>query len=413
MAEFSALLPLHECIANYPSDAPQWGDELLDTTKVSGLASELRKHLVDALLASRQPPLDGPEAVRSYILDGKIMPLKRKWRAYVLDNRRRLMVRHHHGGVRVRSWVSRRVFDATELATKLPLDGGWAYLIVYGGADTILPVTDGKSGSVADDLYRLRNDLPICDVVGWHMLKDGKGVRWWSLAGAGGMDGLDSFDLDPAVLAKSGGNGWGSRQAPQAVERSDKARPLHELIPNWDATDPQWGDELLEADSSNLSGAAQQLRRHMLLATRTGAELTVSNPEEARLRLTERIFRPKVGKWSAYVLDENRRRDMIPSEWGQSARQATSETTPTIEWLQHKLPLPNKGRWLILWWGGGEKVCDGSSELDLLLANDSVADVCAWSLSTFASARAKALVDQNNQQQILTVEACLKLRNNT
>lgn len=401
-----ALEGLHDVFAAWPDDAPRWGDDLL-ATRCDGIAGELRKHLIDAMLSSRQPPIDGPEAVRRYILDGAITPLRRKWRTYVLDNRRRLAVRHHRGGVRVQSWVTRRVPTPEDLRTHLPLGDNWAYLVVYGGGDSALYVRDENGGGIADDLATLRAVLPVCDVVGWQP-NDTGGVRWWSLAGGHGQDGTEPFAIDPVALAAAGGDGWGGA-VKECQQRERNLTPLCELFAEMEPSDPHYGDELADADPGTLSAPARALQRHIQLATRSSADLTVTSAQEARQRLAERLFKPRPGRWSVYALDEQRRRDMIPSEWGRTARQLTSDSVPDLATLEQRLALPYGGRWLVIFWGDPQRILE-SDGLDELLGDPRVADVCSWAWGVFASRRGQVLVDADETTTELTVRACAERR---
>lgn len=393
MASTATLAPLSVCVPGYPGDAPQWGDELLDSD-AEGMPEELRRHIVLALRSSRQPPIDGPEAVRDQVLSGEILPLQRKWRTYALDSRRRLDLARKGGVIRSMSWVSRRAPSAEMLREKLPLGEGGAYLIVYGGNDSILSVTDPSGQSVSDDLSALRAEVPVCDVIGWEA-QGARGIRWWSLAGAAGMDGTTPFELDADLVAACGGTGWGGHTPPTRVQRTTNARKLTELVPGWGSSDPEYGDDLVEAVESSLSETAQVLRRHVLLATRSSSELTVTTPEEARDRLKDRHMVPKDGKWAVYALDEQRRRVMVPSKWGQQAQRIVNEYLPEKEWLAEKLVLPRKGRWLFVYGGWPSDLVKHRDEITALLRDERVADVCSWKehAEVFASFRADCVVE--------------------
>ena len=405
MKDSAELKPLSECVAGYPSDAPHWGDELLESD-TGGLPGELRKHLVLALLSSRQPPLTGPGAVRDNILSGDVLPLSRKWRTYALDGRRRLDVRRQDAGVRTRSWVTRRVPTAAVLQEHLPLSDGGSYLIVYGGAVSVLSVSDTTGVSVADDVRALRASVPVCDVFGWSSISAGStggssGVSWWSLAAGYAAEGLSSSAIDEVLLQRCGGSGWGGFVHEPAATRTTNATPLGELVPDWAASDPQWGDELLEADETSLSRTASLLRRHVRLAARTSGELTIATPAEARQRLADRHLSPKPAAWSVYVLDEARRRVMVPSKWGQTARRFVSEHLPDPSKLDEKLALPRRGRWLYVWGGSTKELVAQAPTLHLLLGDERVADICAWKGETFSSLRAHSTVTKDGVVQEL------------
>lgn len=393
MAGTAMLAPLSVCVPGYPEDAPQWGDELLDAD-ASGFADEIRRHIVLALRSSRQPPIDGPEAVRDQILSGEILPLNKKWRTYALDARRRVDHARHGSAIRQLSWVTRRVPTADELRRRLPLAEGGCYLVVYGGGDRILTVSDPGGSSVASDLASLRSAVPVADVVGW-MPQEQRGVRWWSLAGMAGMDATTPFEIADDVIAACGGPGWGGMEAPVRAHRTTNATALSELIPSWASSDPAYGDDLVEADEEKLSDTAVSLRRHVLLATRSSADLTVATPDEARERLKDRHMVPKEEKWSVYALDDNRKRIMVPSKWGQQALRKVFEALPETEWLAEKLVLPRKGRWLIVWGGFPSQLRDGRETIEALLRDERVADVCSWNdrAGVFASSRANSVME--------------------
>lgn len=405
MVSTAMLAPLSVCVPGYPEDAPQWGDELLDAD-VSGFPDEIRKHIVLALRSSRQPPIDGPEAVRDQILSGEILPLTRKWRTYALDSRKRVDHSRYGTAIRQMSWVTRRVPTAEELQKRLPLQEGGCYLIVYGGGESILTVRDTDGGGVQTDLRNLRAALPVADVVGWNP-QNNVGVRWWSLAGGAGMDVTTPFEIDSDVVLECGGTGWGGHAEPAKAVRVTNSKPFSDLVTGWGVTDPSYGDELIEADEENLTEVAATLRRHVLLATRSSTDLTVATPDEARERLKDRHMVPKDGKWSVYVLDESRRRVMVPSKWGQQALRMTFEELPDSGTLEAKLVLPRKGRWLIVRGGYPTDVRSQQPAIEVLLRDERVADVCSWSerSGVFASSRAMSVVEEDGSVRDLISES--------
>lgn len=395
MARTGQLAPLSACVNGYPSDAPQWGDELLDS-HTTGLADEIRKHLVLALRSSRQPIIDGPESVKGYILRGEILPLSRKWRTYALDGRGRLDQQSWYGGMRSRSWVSRRCPTVEMLQDKLPLSDGGTYLIVYGGTSDVLSLSDKDGNNVASDLRAVRANLSVCDVIGWQM-QGAKGIHWWSIAAGCGMDGTEVLTLDEMLIEQAGGHGWGEGVKPTKVARDTNTHSFSELIADWSATDPEWGDELADADESSLSEVALNVYRHIQLATRTSSELTIANPSEARERLHDRHIVPKKDSWSIYALDEQRRRVMVPSQWGQQAQRFVCDRLPDLEWLAEKLALPRGGRWLFVKEGWPRDLQPESAELEEILRDERVADVCSWRGGVFSSIRAQSVVEADGE----------------
>ena len=403
MTHTAVLEPLSAHILGYSHDAPQWGDELLEA-EVTGLPDDLRRHMVASLTASRERPFDGPSAVADNILEGDILPLERKWRAYALDSQRRLEVRPWKGGVRTRCWTTRRVPDALTLSSKLPIKDGGCYLLLYGGREYILGVRDTKGVSVADDVRALRAALPVCDVIGWDT-SDRSSVHWWSLAG-GYVNGATSGPLDDSVINSCGGIGWGEHPPVPVSSLDDNLKPLSELVKGWATTDPQTGPQLVGADTSTLSDVANWLRRHLILATRSGGELTVTTPQEARTRLADSHLKPANGKFTTWVLDEDRKRVMIPSKWGMIAKRIVTDDAPSIDELRTGAPLPNKGRYLVIWGGDSRNdVFRSNKHVTDLLSQEFVADICAWAGGTFTSLRAELTVFADGTTREATASA--------
>lgn len=384
MPHTAVLEPFSSHIPSYPKDAPQWGDDLLEA-EVEGVAYELRRHLVAALLASRQPPLDGPEAVKNAVLAGEILPLARKWRAYALDSRKRIDVRPWRGGVKTRVWTTKRVPTVEALTEHLPLSDGGCYLIVYGGSASILDVKDDSGRSVPDDLADLTSKLAVCDVVGWDQGGSSE-IEIWSLKAGWRCVGTESFEIDPVTLR---GCNTSKLQSPDTSGPSGNPGtlvPLGDLIPDWETTDPSDGEQLISSDS--LSDVAAWLKRHIMIAVRSGGDVTITNPLEARDHLTERHLKPEQGKFTTWVLDSSRKREMYPSKWGMTAKRVVTDSLPSLDLLHKKAPLPYGGCYLVIWSGDSRNPALTSSDTAALLDSQEVADVCAWAGGNFTSLRA-------------------------
>ena len=384
MPQTAVLEPFSSHIPSYPSDAPQWGDELLEA-EVEGVANELRRHLVAALLASRQPPLDGPEAVKNAVLAGEILPLARKWRAYALDSRKRIDVRPWRGGVKTRVWTTKRVPTAEALNAHLPLSEGGCYLIVYGGSSSILNVKDENGRSVPNDVAELTSQLAVCDVIGWNQ-NDTSDIEFWSLKAGYSCVGTESSEIDFDVLRDSKVT---QLQSPDTTAMSSSTASLvalGDIIPGWLPSDPSDGEHLMNAD--DLSDAAVWFKRHITIAVRSGIDVTITNPMEACEHLTERHLKPEPGKFTTWVLDSSRKREMYPSKWGMTAKRVVSNDPPTLDLLHKRAPLPYGGCYLVVWSGDSRNATFANSDVVSLLDSQEVADVCAWAGGNFTSLRA-------------------------
>lgn len=403
MTHTAVLEPLSVHILGYPKDAPQWGDELLEA-EVTGLPDDLRRHMVASLTASRERPFDGPSAVADNILEGEILPLERKWRAYALDSQRRLEVRPKNGGVRTRCWTTRRVPDADTLSRNLPLHDNGCYLLLYGGRETILNLRDADGVSVAEEVRALRAALPVCDVVGWDT-SDRRSIHWWSLAG-GYVDGVTSEAIGTDVIVECGGLGWGEHPPVPITTAADRLRPLSEMVAGWHATDPNTGPQLVGANLESLSEVANWLRRHIVLATRSGSELTVTTPQEARTRLVDNHLKPVHNKFTTWALDADRKRVMIPSKWGMIAKRIVTENAPDIDELKSGALLPSNGRYIVIWGGDSRsEIFSSNPQIQALLLQDCVADVCAWVGGVFTSHRTGLTVFADGSTKKITTGA--------
>jgi hypothetical protein len=109
---------------------------------------------------------------------------------------------------------------------------------------------------------------------------------------------------------------------------------------------------------------------------------------EARDHLTERHLKPEQGKFTTWVLDSSRKREMYPSKWGMTAKRVVTDALPSLELLHKKAPLPYGGCYLVIWSGDSRSDTLTSSDTATLLDSQEVADVCAWAGGNFTSLRA-------------------------
>jgi hypothetical protein len=258
-------------------------------------------------------------------------------------------------------------------------------LIVYGGSSSILNVRDDNGRSVPDDVAELSSQLAVCDVIGWNQ-SDASGIEIWSLKAGYSCVGTESSEMDPDVLRDSK---VAQLQSPEpAVSSSSTASlvPLDKLIPGWLPSDPSDGEHLINAD--NLSDTAEWFKRHITIAVRSGSDVTITNPMEAREHLTERHLKPEPGKFTTWVLDSTRKREMYPSKWGMTAKRVVSDGPPTLDLLHKRAPLPYGGCYLVIWSGDSRSATFANSDVASLLDSQEVADVCAWAGGNFTSLRA-------------------------
>jgi len=191
MAAPTPIGSLSERILHYPVSAPQDSITLINTEvdvlRQMELAShELqavlnhRRDVLDTIFSYERKPITSAEVVLEMLSAKRplLKPLARKWLFYPLTERReRKLVAHKEGeGMGYQSVLSRKVPTAERLEREAPLPKGGTYLGIYGGSPSILSVS-----TVADEIAELRKQLPVADVVFWH-LETGQPPALYSLA---------------------------------------------------------------------------------------------------------------------------------------------------------------------------------------------------------------------------------------
>jgi hypothetical protein len=206
--------PLSERVTQYPVSAPQDEISLINTDVEAILALGLNDEQAEVVLEHRRAVLD---AIRSYerrpitsaevvleMLSGKyrlLQPLAGRWLTYVLNDRReRKLVPHpsRDGDMTYQNVVTRKVPTATQLRTAAPVPRGGVYLMLWGGSPDIL-----SKWTVADEIAALRREVPVADVLFWH-LETGRPGALYSLVKGQGDRGGELVDFpDPEALERA------------------------------------------------------------------------------------------------------------------------------------------------------------------------------------------------------------------
>jgi hypothetical protein len=118
-----------------------------------------------------------------------------KWNVVALgSDRERTYERAKGTTLRLVHHVSTGLPDPKVLAKKAPLPEGGTYLLIRGGGPDVL--ADPKT---LDAYLRLKNELPVADVVLWD--DDGDIATFWSIGAGVGQRGNAVVDFpDPGVL---------------------------------------------------------------------------------------------------------------------------------------------------------------------------------------------------------------------
>lgn len=205
--------PLSERIQNYPACAPQDTIALINTDYDALKALEVspeelkavldhRRDVIDAARSYERKPITSAEVVLEMLSAKRplIRPMARKWLFYVLtDRRERRLVPHPNGEDMVyQSVLTRKVPTVEKLKKDAPLPKGGVYLGIYGGGPDILSVS-----TVAEEVQALQRELPVADILFWH-LEAGQPPALYSLAkGQGDRGGKAVSFPSPTHLEKA------------------------------------------------------------------------------------------------------------------------------------------------------------------------------------------------------------------
>lgn len=185
--------------------------------------------------------------------------------------------------------------------------------------------------------------------------------------------------------------------------------PLAELFPAWSAADPQSLTEVWNADSSELSQSARELRRHIVDVRNSFDSAPIAGPEDVRGLIERRLVKPLPGAWLTIPLDAERRRILapVPTEDALAAiaqaaakedlrgiRRALSapgatrwawashvtRKVPVTSTLDEAIPVDGAGAYLVIFAGSPSVLEDNATYLALLelLRSAPVVDVVFW-----------------------------------
>ena len=105
---------------------------------------------------------------------------------------------------------------------------------------------------------------------------------------------------------------------------------------------------------------------------------------------------------------------MVPSKWGMIAKRISTDDAPSIEELRDGAPLPNNGRYLVIWGGDSRNdVFRSNKRVTELLSQECVADICAWAGGTFTSLRAELTVFADGSTRDATASASHAVAHNS
>ena len=185
--------PLCERIVGYPAGAPQTTAELVATEyehlrKLDATAEEIevvvdfRREVLETLRGMERTALTSPEVVLKELSNRRIRPFARRWLVYALDKERRRRIAPGGGGYAYH--LGRNVPTAAQLREKLPLPENGTYLVIYGQAPDIL-----SEDGVADEVARLLGEVPVADVLFWHLVTGEPGALYSLRRGQGDRGG--------------------------------------------------------------------------------------------------------------------------------------------------------------------------------------------------------------------------------
>jgi len=191
--------PLGQLVANWPAHAPitlrelheTSLDETLNTLADNGATREqtqqvkaLRSQLIDAIHAADRNPITGPDELKHQLANNWIRPVAHSWLTLALNEQReRVAQPRPNGGLSYLTCLTRKVPTQQDLTDRAPLPTGGRYLLIYGGSPDVL--TDANT----DRLAHLNANLPISDIVFWHLTKNTPPTMYSTRGGTGDRDG--------------------------------------------------------------------------------------------------------------------------------------------------------------------------------------------------------------------------------
>lgn len=178
----STVRPLSQRLPGWPEQAPQYLPDLMQTRHIElktqltqdgvpkpliELVLEMRRDVIDAHHSASELPITSAQDAQRLLEDRILRTQSHQWVAYALGvNRLRLAVPHPSGGREYLRVVSRKLPTAKQLKDA-PVPQGGTYILIYGGSPQILEVAD-----VASQIAELRKQLPIADVLFWHLIEN-------------------------------------------------------------------------------------------------------------------------------------------------------------------------------------------------------------------------------------------------
>lgn len=172
-------------------------------------------------------------------------------------------------------------------------------------------------------------------------------------------------------------------------------RPLCERVLDYPLCAPQDSLTLINTEVDVLRAmdcTQEQIRsvvehRRDVLDTIQAYERTpITSPEVALKMLsgTRATLRPLARKWLTYVLNERKERKLVPHPNGEDMTYLSvlSRKVPAVERLLSEAPLPDQGKYLLIY-GGGPSILSVSTvadEIAQIMKTAPVADVLFWHL---------------------------------
>lgn len=169
---------------------------------------------------------------------------------------------------------------------------------------------------------------------------------------------------------------------------TQKGATLSELFPNWGKDQPQTLIELVNADYGSLDPVSADLRSLAVALAHSFERDPVLTAADARRLLEKHHLPARRQRWSAVVLDEKRERHYVRRAGaGMRLLHTVTRDLPDRTLLDDKAPLPDNGRWLLIWGGGVDALTDENfSAYQTLTPEHQVADLILWDQSDTAAA---------------------------
>lgn len=172
-------------------------------------------------------------------------------------------------------------------------------------------------------------------------------------------------------------------------------RPLSQRVLGYPACAPQDSLTLINTEVDVLRGmectseeknAVLEYRRDILNTIQAYERTPITSPEVALKMLsgTSATLRPLARKWLTYVLNERRERKLVPHPNGEDMtyQSVLSRKVPAVQRLLSEAPLPEHGKYLLLYGGGPDilSVSTVAAEIAQIMQAAPVADVLFWHL---------------------------------